>query len=698
MAFRSNQLRVGAISLLLAALVWTVYLPVIWFDFTNYDDPDYVLENVPVLNGLTWEGIQWAFTHFHSGNWHPLTWMSHMLDCKFYGLLPAGHHVTNVLFHTFNTLLLFGLLHYLTNSVWRSALVAGLFAVHPLHVESVAWISERKDVLSSLFGLLSLWAYALYVRRRIPRTVASTGVSSQQNEKLLPPRPYGWVFYLLSLLLLALGLMSKPMLVTWPFVMLLMDYWPLGRMQQNKGMRQLINLCFEKLPFFLLSAAACIVTILSQRSGAALAPLATAPLDTRILNSIVSFLRYLAKTVWPSGLSVIYLNTGAPPLILAILASLVLLAVTLVAWRLRSRCPYVLMGWLWFLGTLVPVIGLVKVGSHSIADRYTYLPAIGFFIMVIWGLGSHCVANSKRGIIAALAAIGVIMTFIVVAQRQVLVWQNTETLFRHAAAVTRNNYVAQNSLAFYYADLGQSDLAERVFRKSLAIYPGSAAAWNKLGSVMINRGRYPEAEMSCQAALKIFPQMPEAHTTLGLALIKQGKTNEALASYSEALRFKPDYAPAHYNLANTLVHQGQLDLAAQHYQNALRADPRSADAHNNLAYILRRQQKLDEAAAHFKGALRLRPAFWQASYGLGELMLKQNDFNEAAAEFSRVTQLKPDFALAHFQLALALAGQGKRNEAIESAGQAHLLSTRSGQQELARKSLELRERLGAPNQ
>jgi tetratricopeptide (TPR) repeat protein len=697
MAVPSNQLRVGIISLLLVTLVWSVYLPVIWFDFTNYDDPDYVLENVPVLNGLTWEGIRWAFTHFHSGNWHPVTWISHMLDCQVYGLGPAGHHITNVLFHTFNTLLLFGLLHYLTNSVWRSATVAALFAVHPLHVESVAWISERKDVLSAFFGLLSLWAYAFYVKRDIPRTVATAEFGSNPNAEMLPTTPYKSIFYLSSLFLLALGLMSKSMLVTWPFVMLLMDYWPLGRMNENRGMQHLRNLFFEKLPFFLLSAGACIVTILSQRSGAALAPLAAAPLDTRILNSIVSFLRYSEKLIWPSHLSVIYLDTGAPPWILVLLAIVTLLTVTLLAWHLRGRSPYVLVGWLWFLGMLVPVIGLVKVGSHSIADRYTYLPAVGFFIMAIWGLGSEAVADSKRRILAVFAA-GITILFIVVAQKQVLVWQNTETLFRHAAAVTRDNYVAQNSLGFYFADLRQYDLAERVFRKSLVIHPGSAPAWNKLGSVMINRGRYPEAEMNCRTALRIYPQMPEAHTTLGLALLKQGKTNEALVCYSEALRFKPDYAPAHYNLANTLVNQGQFDLAAQHYQNALRTDPRSADSHNNLAYILRRQQKLDQAADHFKSALRLRPTFWQASYGLGELMLKKNRFTEAAAELSRVIELRPDLALAHFQLALAFAGQGKRAEAIESAEQAHLLSSRNGQQELASRSLELRERLSAPNQ
>jgi len=734
------------IYLLLGAAVLGVYLPVIWFDFTNYDDPAYVLKNVPVLNGISWQGIKWAFTQSHSGNWHPLTWLSHMLDCQLYGLKPAGHHVTNLVFHIINTWLVFGLFRYMTGSVWRSAAVAALFGLHPLHVESVAWIAERKDVLSAFFGLLSLWAYALSLGREsrsAPLNFHEYGGEEKQARPHPGPlpqerenrrslysrrcRPWGgrvfgrWfvketlmereengprggdskvagssasrIFYPLSLVLFACGLMSKPMLVTWPFVLLLLDYWPLGRIQRDNNWRQvLLKLLLEKAPFFALSAAACVITVLSQSSAAALAPLGDVPVAWRILNATVSYFRYLQKLIWPTRLSVIYYDSGPPALTLVLLAVVGLVVVSLLAWRFRRKSPHLVMGWLWYLGTLVPVIGLVKVGSQSMADRYTYLPAIGIFIMLVWA-----VTNVPRSAcrVVAICAFVIFAGFSVVARHQVLFWQNTETLFRHAIAVTKDNFIAYNSLGFYYADLGESDQARSAFKTSLAINPNSAPAWSKLGSVLISEGKYDEAAEKCETALRINPRLPEAHTTLGLALMKQGKTNEALASYAEALRVSPEYAPAHYNLANALAHEGRLDLAREHYEASLRSDPRSADAHNNLAYILARQQRVDDAIVHFGSALRLQPNFWQAHYGLGELLSKQNRLSEATTEFLYVVRIKPELALGHFQLAVVQTRQGKVADAVASAGQARALASKAGQEELARKSQQLLEQLQA---
>ena len=450
---RSLEILIG-IGLVLA--VCAVYLPVIWLDFTNYDDPAYVLENVAIQDGVTWPALQWAFTHSHSANWHPVTWLSHMLDCQLYGLKPAGHHLTSVLFHTANTLLLFGLLNSLTGALWRSACVAALFALHPLHVESVAWIAERKDVLSAFFGLLCLWAYGRYA------TNVGSPVSRRQ-----------W-FYLLSLLFFALGLMSKPMLVTWPCVLLLMDFWPLRRFhfgnaeptarniqhgasdQERAAKNELPALLLEKIPFFATSVTVCIITIIFQKAAAAVAPLAEAPLLPRVLNALLAYFRYLQKLIWPNRLSVFYLDSGNSPIAMVLVATALLAAVTWLVWRLRKTRPWLIVGWAWYLGTLVPVIGLVKVGNQSMADRYTYLPAIGLFIIIVWTVADFVNGNFKYKTAVALSATWILTAFSLVAQKQVMFWQNTETLFRHSLAVTENNYVAYNSLGFYLADLGES--------------------------------------------------------------------------------------------------------------------------------------------------------------------------------------------------------------------------------------------------
>ena len=639
------------ICLLLAMATMAVFLPVVGLDITNYDDPDYVT-HPRVQTGLTWESLSWAFTHAHSGNWHPLTSISHMLDFQLYGLKPAGHHLTNLLFHATNSLLLFLLLRGLTGAVWRSACVAALFALHPLHVESVAWVAERKDVLSAFFGLLSLLAYARYTQ------AAVAPLASHASRMIHHPRSF---FYLLALSFFAMGLMSKPMLVTWPCAMLLLDYWPLRRFE----LATLWRLVVEKVPFFALSAASCVVTFAVQKAWGAVVPLEHAPLGLRFLNALVCYFGYIWKLVRPTNLAVIYPYVRNWPPGDVIVSLLVLAAITILAlWQRKAR-PFLLVGWAWYLGTLVPVIGLVQVGNQAMADRYTYLPAIGLFLMLVWGIAEIIGARPGCRAVAALSATAMLTACSLLTQAQVMVWQNTETLFQHALAVTTNNFVAYNSLGFYFSTQREADKAKRYFHAGLAVNPACQFAWEGLANVLIEQGKLDEAISDCQAALQLNPGMAEAHGTLGLALIKQGKTNEAVAQYSEAIRLRPDYAPAHYNLANALAAQGEIEQARQHYQESLRSDPSSPDAHNNLAYMLAREGKLDEAVSQFKAALALRPALWNAHYGLADALDKQRNYEAAAKEFSEVLRLKPDHAQAHYRLAVTLNRTGRIIEAMQ---------------------------------
>jgi len=650
MAEKTQRKQAVIIALLLALAVAVVYWPVAGFDFTNYDDNHYVTSNPHVLKGLSWEGVCWAFTQGYSGNWHPLTWLSHMLDCQLFGLKPAGHHMTNLLLHMVNSVLVFLVLRSLTGALWRSACVAAFFALHPLHVESVAWIAERKDVLSAFFGLLCLWAYGRYaeVQRltpEVPSREAVAGKTPAANCKKAQAAHFTFhvsrltshasFFYALALVFLALGLMCKPMLVTWPCLLLLLDFWPLGRtgiMHQGRftfHVSRITQLLIEKVPFFALTAASSVVTFLVQRGWGAVAPLDDMPLGLRLANVPVSYLRYLGKLIWPSDLAVIYPYVQSWPAGVVAEAVLVLAGVTALALWQRHRRPSLLVGWAWFLGTLVPVIGLVQVGNQSIADRYTYLPSIGFFVLVVWGaaavLGGSRVGRRMGATLAAMA----VVIFALMARTQVSYWQNTDTLFSHTLAVTKQNAVAQNSLGFYYASRGQPEAAILAFQAALAIQPANPYSWQGLGSALIDQRKYAEAVAACDAALKVNPHMAQAHSTLGLALTKLGQTNDAVRHYEEALRLQPELAEANYNLANALAAQKQYDAARQHYEASLRSDPGSADAHNNLAYMLLQQGKLERAEAEFRLALALQPDLWQARRGLASVLMRQGKTEEA---------------------------------------------------------------------
>jgi Flp pilus assembly protein TadD len=518
---------------LLVLGVVAVYWPVVGYAFTDLDDPQYVAKNQHVLNGLSWSGVVWAFTTFSAANWHPLTWLSHMLDIQLFGMQAGGHHVTSVLFHAANTVLLFLLLKRLTNATWRSALVAALFGFHPLHVESVAWVAERKDVLSTFFFLLTLGAYTRYA----------------QNKETLNPQPSTFN-YTLALFFFALGLMSKPMLVTLPFVLLLLDYWPLGRMSRDEGRGTSMAvvpaldfrlstfdsaLLFEKLPFFALSAASCAVTILAQKH--ALMPVTFMPIEMRIQNALIAYVAYLEKMLWPDKLAAYYPLHAPIDTNKAIVAAFVLLLISAGVFIFRRQRPWLVTGWLWYLGTLVPVIGLVQVGAQSMADRYTYVPLIGIFIALTWSLGDIPPGWRYRRALMTVVSVAVLGICLTLTAAQVRYWQNGEILARHGLAVTAENSSMHLLLGDALSDQGKAEEAGRHFAEAARICPDSAPAQCGLAVTLVVRGRLDEAVETCRAALQILPREPKIHYVLANTLSAQGKLAEAIAEYKEVLQY-----------------------------------------------------------------------------------------------------------------------------------------------------------------
>jgi tetratricopeptide (TPR) repeat protein len=688
---------------LLALITVAVYLPVIELSFVTFDDTYYLTENPKVQAGLTWESVRWAFTRAHAANWHPLTWLSHMLDCQLYGMKPLGHHVTSLLFHTANTLLLFGLLKRLTGAFWRSAFVSALFALHPLHVESVAWVAERKDVLSTFFFLLTLLAYARYVEGWSPKSKVQSPMSqgrkpkAEESLKSKVQGPKSGVWYVAALVMFALGLMSKPMLVTLPFILLLLDYWPLGRLSLpslHRSTTPPLRLLLEKIPFFMLSAASCVVTVIAQQKGGAVAALEGASgvsLEARLINTPISYVWYLVKLVWPSDLAVIYPFVRDWPLPQVLLSTALLIALTGVALWQGRRWAYLAVGWLWYLGTLVPVIGLVKVGTQSIADRYTYIPAIGLFIVFAWGVADLTARWPKRALPLAAGAAAVLAACALAMGVQLLYWQNTETLFRHTLAVTRNNYMACNNLGFYYAQRGELELAKKYYRSAMEIAPNFPGARNNLGAALVYQKRYEEAVATLEGALSLNPRSAEVESNLGAALYCLERSDEAISHLRKAIQLDPEHLLAHYNLGSALMQKDRLAEAAEEFRIAARLNPRYAEAYNNLALTLVKQGKLDEAAVQFKQALAIQPGLLPALYGFGELLIDQGKPDAAIEQFSEVIRLQPNHEPARVQLGLARASQGKLEEAVadfsaalriqpdDAAAQCHLAAALAGQ-------------------
>jgi hypothetical protein len=542
-------------AVLLALITAGVYRPVTGFDFTNYDDPDYIIYNPMVQHGVTEQSVAWAFTTDHASNWHPLTWISHTLDCDLYGLKPGGHHLTSLLFHVANTVLLFLLLEGLTGAMWRSALVAALFAWHPLHVESVAWVSERKDVLCAFFWLLTLMAYGKYVVK----------------SKIQSPKSKVW--YGAALVFFSLALLSKPMAVTLPFVLLLMDYWPLQRssefgIQNSKsGIREenvsLGWLVVEKIPFFVLAGLECVATVWAQKAANSVVAAATLPMPDRVANALVSYVLYLWKTVWPTDLAVPYPFSHDWTFAQAAGAAVLLVVISAgVLWRRRTE-PFLAVGWFWFIGTLVPVIGLVQVGLQFMADRYTYIPLMGVFIMVAWSIPARWAVWPRPGLVFATVIGAVLVVLLMVTWVQLFYWQNSVTLFTHTAAVTENNILAEYNLAEALARADAEDAAVTHYVKALAMRPNRVEAqYNSqlqarfnLGLIYRSEGKWPEAAEQLEAYVREDPNQQSAHVALGSVLLAMGRTAEGIREDREAVRLNPNDVESLNRLAWLLATQ-----------------------------------------------------------------------------------------------------------------------------------------------
>jgi protein O-mannosyl-transferase len=522
---RQRWLTIG-VSVFLSSLTWLVFGQTLGYDFVNYDDPSYVYQNTRITSGINLANVAWAFTHVHSENWHPLTTITHMLDCQLYGLHAGWHHFTNVLLHCLAVVLLFVALERMTGVLWRSAFVAAVFAVHPLHVESVAWIAERKDVLSAVFFMLTLLAYLHYTR------APSIGR------------------YLTVAFVIALGLMSKPMLVTLPFVLLLLDFWPLGRFEARKSNtgRQLLRLILEKIPLIALSVVSSIVTFLAQRG--AIGWTEELPISERISNAFVAYVIYIRQMFWPAGLAVFYPHPeNRLPVWEVSLAVIVLVGITLAAFAFRKRVPYLLTGWLWYLGMLVPVIGLVQVGWQGHADRYTYLPQIGLYIAVTWAVSDFIRSWGFQRITLGAATVLLVGALSWRAWLQTSYWRDSETLFTQALAVTSNNDVALNNLGIIFLDKGQLDKAISKLEAAIDLRPENAPAHNNLAKALLRKGQVSEAMVHYRKFLELEPANVEARNTLGTALIQQRHVREAIDQWQEALKTQPENGNAASNLA-----------------------------------------------------------------------------------------------------------------------------------------------------
>jgi tetratricopeptide (TPR) repeat protein len=631
----------------LAAVVAAIYGQVARNQFVSLDDDVYVLANKIVARGLSRDGLVWAFTHFHAANWHPLTWLSHMLDCQLFGATQqaaGAHHLVSVGLHAASAILLFLSLRRMTGALWPSAFVSGLFAVHPLRVESVAWASERKDVLSGFFFMLTLLAYARYAKR--PRVGA----------------------YLCVLGSALLGLLSKPMLVTLPFVLLLLDFWPLhrwsfraspphhGRRGASSGSPApgpwpLRRLLLEKAPLFLAAAGVGLMTVRAQETGGAVSNLETIPFAWRVVTAAIAYVTYLWKTLWPSSLAPLYIHPATlrsadikgfvVPSVAAILFLAIVTAVVVRSARLR---PYCLTGWLWFLGMLVPVIGLTQVGVQSWADRYAYLPLVGAYIMVAWGVGDLVARRPQLRVSAGVAALASLLAYGAAAHAQVRMWHDSRRLFEHSLRVTSNNWLIENNL-------------------------GAVLAFSDPKS--------DEARRHFEEALRVNPNFPDTHSNLAAVLWNQGARAEARRHWEAALALRPDHPAARIGLGAFLAREGKFAEARREFELVLRLDPTNADAHNNLADALLAQGLRAEAGRHWDATLRLQPDNVRARIGQGNLRAKEGKIEEARVLLEQAVSLEPKNADAHANLGMLLAGSGKLDEAHAHLEEALRLDPRS---------------------
>ena len=696
------------VCLLLAAVTLAVYWPVTRYEFVNYDDSDFITTNPTVQAGLTVAGLHYAWQAEVARNWHPLAVLSHMLDCQLFGLRAGWHHLTSLLLHVANSLLLFLVLKRMTAAFWRSALVAALFAWHPLHVESVAWIAERKDVLSALFWWLAVWAWLGYA-----------GSSPKPGSK-------SKLFYILAVFLFALAAMSKPMVVTFPFVLLLLDFWPLRRFQLRappppvregraksrpgppvaKTASKLPppwRLLLEKVPFFAISAALCWKTFLVQKSGGAMMDAAHLPIASRIGNAFISYVRYPAKMFWPENLSALYLRTGDWRAWQV--AGAVLLLAGLTAWivaQARTR-PWLAMGWFWYAGMLVPVIGLVQVGMQTLADRYTYLPLVGLFIILAWGGADLAARFRPPKFVPGLVAVLSLAACLLLTARQIPCWQDSETLFKKMIDVSGRNYMAHYNLGNFYARQGKTDLAIAHYRLALAAEPNYADAHNNLAERLLLLGQFDEAirhyqdaariqptatayfnlgntyadaarargdtnlfaqsVRAYQQSLQLDPNSFATHNNFGMVWQDQHQDNLAISEFQAAVFSKPDFELCHFNLANALAGVGRWDEAITNYQAAARLNPARVQSFSSQGLCYVSLGKMEEAARLFRHVIEMTPADPGAYDNLGNALGSLNKLDEAIPCFLKALQLNPGDSQAEFNLGLSFLHQNRRDEA-----------------------------------
>lgn len=573
------------------------YASVRRFEFVDYDDIDYISSNPHVASGLSWDGIRWALTTGYSANWHPLTWMSHMMDVQLFGMNAGLHHVVNLLLHVLSTLLLFGILQRMTGAMGKSAFVAALFAVHPLHVESVAWAAERKDVLSTVFFMLTLWAYVHYVRQPGWRRSATVAAC------------------------LALGLLAKPMLVTLPILLLLLDVWPLRRPLS-------ISLVTEKLPLFVLSAASAAITLVVQRQGGAVMRLDQVPLGLRIANVPIAYVHYIRAMFWPVGLVAMYPLPREIPASEVFGALAILVGISAFVARTGRRHPYLIVGWLWYVIALVPVIGIVQVGAQSSADRYTYVPLIGLFLMIAWGAPEALGAVPRRALALRVASVAIVTTCTVLAFRQAQTWRNSLALWQHAVDATPDSYFAHASL----------------------------------GYVLWKSGKVDDAIAQYNESLHLRSDFAETHNNLGVALAQKGQLNAALPEFSEAIRQKPSFTAARDNLTATTARLRSLDGELARYADDVRNRPNDLVARNEFGAALAAQGRIDEAIEQFTAALRIDSTQADVEYNLGMMLERKGRTKDALAAFEATLRHNPKHEAARQAIAELMAGasSGKR--------------------------------------
>jgi protein O-mannosyl-transferase len=663
------------ICLSLIVVTLAVFWPVTNHEFINYDDNLFVTENTQVQAGFTMGSLKWAFTTTKTGNWHPLTWLSHMLDVRLFGLKPGLHHGMNLFFHIANSLLLFLVFHRMTKALWQSAFVAALFALHPLHVESVAWVAERKDVLSTFFWMLTMGAYVYYVQRP------------------------GLQRYVLVVVFFVLGLMSKPMVVTLPFVLLLMDYWPLKRFQHQESDHGIHTEAFnpspsvkqkrksgkqptvkvkvqkekpinpncqwtlsrsllrEKVPFFILTVAASVITYIAQQKEGTVASIQVIPPFVRFTNALVSYVDYIGKMIWPAKLAVFYPNPGLYPPWQVLGAALLLIAVTSAAIWVPRRLPYATVGWLWYLGTMIPVIGIVQVGEQAMADRYTYVPLIGLFVMIAWAIPEFTRTWHYRTSIYAICAGFILSALMYTTSIQLQHWQNSVTLFEHTLKNTSNNYSAHYSMGNALRDNGRIEEAVAHYTEALRINPVHPEIHFNLGNILSRQGKFDEAIMHYMKAIQVSPNDADAYNHLGTAQVSQGKIRDAVITLTRAIEIDPNKSASYNNLGAALVRLGKPDEAVANFTRAVQINPDDMEAHYNIGVISASQGKFDNAAIHFRETTRIKPDFAKTHNNLGSVLVLQGRIEEAIASFREALRIQPDYQLARDNLKNALSRQ-----------------------------------------